>query len=215
MLVCTTIPVVINGWGIYITYYEAFLQNFNNGVSDLFLVNGNHSFKIFAIKAFFPETITNKAGISEKHQIALLISNILIFIFALLAIANSIIASKSGSRIKIILALSSIYFFTHMVSGITWTAHLVTFSFTLIPIFLINNKTEKLFVFFLYALALFLSIEGSDTTGKYIYNLIRQYDVTTIFIVILFLFYSYLILKPKKTENNFLKSKTIDGNGFS
>ena len=94
--------------------------------------------------------------------------------------------------------IASLFLFTHLFSGITWTAHFVTSMFYYLPLFLIDFRKLKipvkvfhvLLIFFVF----FLAVEGSDTTGREVYNFIRLYDVFVLVPLLLFLYYTCGIL---------------------
>jgi hypothetical protein len=97
--------------------------------------------------------------------------------------------------------LASIMLYTHLFAGITWTAHLVTLLFCLIPFLLIDTKSlnrgARISWYFIIGLLVFLGIEGSDTVGEWLYLAIRWYDVFTYLLLGLFLYYSWVVWSRK------------------
>lgn len=212
VIMCLALPALQRGLSKGIDdhqkYYETFLKEFKEGkvVPDL----KNHTIKSFIIKASSKTPNIENINISD-YKIHMAIANIfLLFMFAtiLLAIYKQI---RVNHREFSFLILSAIFIFTHMISGITWSAHLVTAVFWYLPLFLIdwkkfNNPFLKAFHLALIIIAFFLSIEGTDTTGKNVYILLRSFDVFVVYPVVLFFYYLILYFKG---ERNIYKEVTL------
>ena len=120
--------------------------------------------------------------------------NIITLLLMLSLVINGILLFKR-KRYFSLSYLASIILFTHLFSGITWTAHLVTLIFWLLPVLLINWKSlglsGKIAYWAFIFLMVFLGIEGSDTVGEKVYLAIRFYDIHTYLLLGLFIFYSW------------------------
>jgi len=195
VILCVAIPSIqrglSKGFDDHKTYYQTFLREFKEGrvIPDL----KNHTIKTFLIKAGEENPITEKIAISE-YKTQMRFANI----FLLIMLASLSFAIYRQIRFNhgefSFLILSAIFIFTHMISGITWAAHFVTSIFWYLPLFLTDwkkfgNSYLKICHIFLIIVTFFLAIEGSDTTGKYLYTLLRSFDVFVIFPVILFFYY--------------------------
>jgi hypothetical protein len=189
-----------NGINDHLIYYQTFLREFKEGkvIPDL----KNHTIKSFFIKAIDKTAHTDTINISD-YKAQMRISNIILLIMLVVlsgAIYSQVTRHERGFSFMI---LSAIFIFTHMISGITWAAHLVTSLFWFLPLFLIDWKKftgpyQRVFHFFLIFIALFLAIEGSDTTGKSLYTFLRTFDVFVIYPVILFFYYMYWYFKGER-----------------
>jgi hypothetical protein len=129
--------------------------------------------------------------------------NILTLLLFLILVINGIILFKQ-KRYFSLAYLSSIILFTHLFSGITWTAHMVTLIFCLLPVLLIERKSLRLSGKTAYwgfiGLMVFLGIEGSDTVGERIYLAIRFYDVYTCLLLGLFIFCSWVVMDKRSAS---------------
>ena len=100
--------------------------------------------------------------------------------------------------------LASIILFTHLFAGITWTAHLVTLIFCLLPVLLIEVNSLKISGKIAYwtfiGLMVFLGIEGSDTVGEKVYLAIRFYDIYTYLLLGLFIYYSWIVIDRRSSS---------------
>ena len=198
VFLCLAVPSLQRGLSAGIEdhkiYYETFLKEFKEGkvIPDL----KNHTIKTFLVKA--SDKTTNNGSINNSdYKMQMTIANIILMImFASLSLAiyRQI---RINQREFSFLILSAIFIFTHMISGITWAAHLVTSVFWYLPLFLIDWKRfyfsyQKVFHILLIVIAIFLAIEGSDTTGKNLYVFLRSFDVFVVYPVILFFYYLIL-----------------------
>jgi hypothetical protein len=198
---CVFIPSIQRGVGKglndHITYYEVFLKEFQHG--KLKVSEKVHTLKSFMFKAFIPETRNRDINSSEYPQLNT-ISNIIILALLGFLLYLGWFQLRKGQLHSAIPFISCVLIFTHLVSGITWTAHLVTMQFSYLPLFLINrheiqNKAHGIFHLFLIGIALLLAIEGSDTTGKLLYSAIRTWDIFVLFPLVLFVYYSWMVTR--------------------
>ncbi|MEO0895193.1 MAG: glycosyltransferase family 87 protein [Bacteroidota bacterium] len=192
-IICMGIPVAVRGIEIYQVYYEFFLEEFAKGV--VWVSANNHGLKSAVYKVFLPWG-TKVNLFPEQAPLASVVSNLLLLLVLILTIMTAWKAIKSRDPLRLILAFSCIMIFSHMVSGITWTAHLVSLLFILVPLLLQMDRKkrrgEQVVFVGLMAIALILSIEGSDTTGRFFYELVRTYDLFTLFLLSLLVYFTYL-----------------------
>ncbi len=175
----------------HITYYKTFLTEFGEGkVVDIGM---NHTLRAFMLKAFAPETRDRDVYLDDYPGISTISRLALLALFVGLA-AALVIQIRRGEGVLSVPFVACLFIFTHLFSGITWTAHLVTSMFYYLPLFLIDYRKLKtpvrVFHFVLIFLVFFLAVEGSDTTGKMIYTFIRTYDL---FVVVPLLLFGYYI----------------------
>jgi hypothetical protein len=205
-LLCLTLPVSTRGWDMWVQdhvdNYEILVKQYiieGRIVAD----QANHSLKAGVIKTFYPETRTNENVSTKDYAGIIKMLTMLQVLMLLMLIINAIILKRR--KISFSLAyLASIILFTHLFSGITWTAHLVTLIFCLLPVLLINwkalNMQGKIAYWLFIGLMVFLGIEGSDTVGEKIYQAIRFYDIYTYLLLGLFIFYSWLVISKRSTN---------------
>ncbi|MCX2745345.1 glycosyltransferase family 87 protein [Mangrovivirga sp. M17] len=206
VLLCFLIPFLIKGWQVYVNYYEFFLKKAQNQAAEGLISYTNHSLMAFIVKLIAPETINKSVG-SEIMEQAAFYRNIILLGLIILISAVIIISIRRKNNITNLFVFAILFCFTHLVSTITWTAHLVTFMYILLPLFLtqrefVRLKWEKIFIYLLIIIAFFLGIEGSDTTGKLLYNVLRTYDIFTLYLIVVLLYYSGKIFFSKDLKQN-------------
>jgi hypothetical protein len=198
-VLCFTLPVSTRGWNMWVQdhvdNYEILVKQYileGRVVAD----QANHSLKAGFIKTFYPETRTNENVSTKDYAGIIQALTILQVLLLLILIFNAILLNRKKKYFSLAY-LASILLFTHLFSGITWTAHLVTLIFCLLPVLLINVKSlktpGKIAYWVFIVLMVFLGIEGSDTVGEKIYLAIRFYDIYTYLLLGLFFFCSWLI----------------------
>ncbi|MTI29807.1 glycosyltransferase family 87 protein [Xanthovirga aplysinae] len=201
-LFCLSIPLLFRGlergMNDYYYYYNLFIEGYMDG--QLIVKNTNHNLKSFLMKIFYPES-NSQIVFSKDFKTLFTLANLGLFIMALVLVGNGLAQHKQ--KIKVSLAnLGALFIFSHLASGITWSAHLVSAMFFFMPLFLFNFQLlrgfHKTIHLFLMGIALFIGIEGSDTTGKTLYEFIRRYDIFVLFPLILFFYYSYLLHSGKE-----------------
>jgi hypothetical protein len=205
-VLCLTLPMSTRGWNMWIQdhvdNYEILVKQYileGRIVAD----QANHSLKAGFIKTFYPETRTNE-NVSVKDYTGILrVLNILTVILFLVLVINGILLGRRKKYFSLAY-LASIILFTHLFAGITWTAHLVTLIFCLLPVLLIDvkslNEVGKVAYWAFIGLMVFLGIEGSDTVGEKIYLAIRFYDIYTYLLLGLFIFYSWLVIDKRSSS---------------
>ena len=205
-VLCLTIPISMRGWDQWkqdhVDFYEILVKQYvlkGRIVAD----QVNHSLKAGFIKTFYPETRTNENISTADYPGFVKVMNILTMLLFLTLIINGIVLYRRKKYFSLAY-LSSILLFTHLFSGITWTAHIVTLIFCLLPVLLINvkslNPLGKIAYWAFIALMVFLGIEGSDTVGEKIYLAIRFYDVFTYLLLGLFIYYSWLVADRRSSS---------------
>jgi len=205
-ILCLTIPMSTRGWSMWIQdhvdNYEILVKQYileGRIVAD----RANHSLKAGFVKTFYPETRDNENVSPDDYAGINRVLTILQVLMLLTLIFNAILL-KRRKRYFSLAYLASIIIFTHLFAGITWTAHLVTLIFCLIPVLLIEvkslNNPGKIAFWAFIALMVLLGIEGSDTVGEKVYLAIRFYDIYTYLLLGLFVFYSWLVIEKRSTS---------------
>ena len=205
-VLCLTVPISMRGW----EHWKRDHVDFYEILVDQYIVEGrivadqvNHSLKAGLIKTFYPETRTDENVSPDDYPGFIMAMNIITLLLLIALVINGILL-KRRKRDFSLAYLASIILFTHLSSGITWTAHMVTLIFCLLPVLLINVKslkmTGKVAYWSFIVLMVFLGIEGSDTVGERIYLTIRFYDVYTYLILGLFIFTSWLVMDRRASS---------------
>ena len=198
-MICLSLPIPFRGpdrWvQDHVDQYEKVLTPY--------LMNGrivanypNHNLKAGLVKTFHPESrdIVNVFG--NQYPTTSKIISILQLLFLGILIMNGILLRRR--KIAFNLAyLASIMLFIHLISGLTWNAHLVTLMLCLLPVLLIDVKKlrspGKIAYYFALTFLFLMAIEGRDTFGEKIYYAIRSYDFYTYMLIGLFLFCSWVV----------------------
>jgi hypothetical protein len=198
-VICLSIPAPFRGMERWV---DDHVDHYENVISPYMLkgrivaTKTNHSLKAGIVKAFHSESRGNSAVYPEQYPVTIRFISILQLILLAVLVINGIILKRR--KIYFSLAyLASILLFMNLISGLTWSAHMVTLMFCLLPVVLMDTGKlpirGKIFYYISLALFLFLCIEGSDTTGEKIYQAIRDYDVYTFLLLGLFLFCSWVV----------------------
>jgi hypothetical protein len=204
--ICLTIPMSTRGWNMWIQdhvdNYEILVKQYileGRIVAD----QANHGLKAGFIKTFYPETRTNE-NVSTTEYAGIIRVLTILQVLLLLTLVYGAVLLKRRKRYFSLAYLASIIIFTHLFAGITWTAHLVTFIFCLLPVLLIDvkllNTQGKIAYWAFIVLMIFLGIEGSDTVGEQVYLAIRFYDIYTYLLLGLFVFYSWLVIDKRSSS---------------
>ena len=197
--ICLTLPMAFRGADNWITdheeYYEWFISTYikeGRIVAD----RANHSLVAGTIKTFHPASRDNEHVYPGDYPVTTRIISIIHMLLLAMIIVNGILLFRRKTGFSLTF-LASILLFTHLYSGITWTAHMVTLLFCLLPVLLIDVKTlgkpGRISWWLFIAMMVFLGIEGSDTVGEKIYLAIRFHDVYTLLLLGLFLFCSWMV----------------------
>jgi hypothetical protein len=205
-LLCLTLPMTTRGWDMWI---QDHLDNYEILVRQYILEGrivadqANHSLKAGLIKTFYPDTRTNENVSVKDYTGYIRAVNILTILLFLILVINGILLKRRKKYFSLAY-LAAILLFTHLFSGITWTAHLVTLIFCLLPVLLIELRTlrtpGKVTYWIFIALMVFLGIEGSYTVGEWIYLAIRFYDIYTYLLLGLFIFCSWLVMNRRSSS---------------
>ena len=161
----------------------------------------NHTLKAFIFKVMHPE-VWDQFVYGANYPLASMLSNSLLLLMGITLVIVAVYQYKKNHSLSLAV-LSCILIFTHQVSGITWTAHLVTAMLFYLPLFLIDprklpNQFIKGLHWFLIGMAFFLGIEGKDVTGESLYLALRHVDVFTLYPIALFVYYICLILTGRE-----------------
>lgn len=197
------LPGLLRGFGTYlqdhISYYHTFLQQVQEGL--VITTHTNHTLKAFIFKVMHPE-VWDQFVYEAAYPTASLLSNILLLLMAVTLVVLAVYQYRKNQSLSLAV-LACIFIFTHQVSGITWTAHLVTAMLFYLPLFLVDsrklpNRLLKGVHWFLIGLAFFLGIEGKDITGEALYLALRHVDIFTLYPIALFAYYACLIFSGKE-----------------
>ena len=156
----------------------------------------NHNLKAGLVKTFLPESRGDGHYYLEQQHMISRIKTVLQFMFLGILILNGALLYRR--KIPFSLAyLASILLFAHLISGLTWSAHLVTLMYCLLPVLLIDVKklrrTGKIVFYFTLSFLIVLGFAGSDTFGERVFRAIQVYDLYTLLLVGLFLFCSWVV----------------------
>jgi len=203
VILCLTVPASFRGGKLWINDNLEYVQGFMNNYvleGEILVYKVNHGLKAAALKAFSPEARAIESVYPEDYPMANRLISLILLAFLGIIIVNGFLLFRRKTYFSIAY-LGSILLFTHLYSGLTWTAHLVTLMFTLLPVLLIDikrlSKSGKIGFYFFIALIVFLGIEGSDTLGKNVYTAIHIYDVHTCLLLGLFFFSSWVVFSKR------------------
>lgn len=194
------IPVIFRGIEPYIRYYEAFLQNYKDG--GLVLGYSNSNLRTFFLKVFHPDAMREKL-ILDEFTSTLHTANIVTVFLSVILLYCIYLSIRRRKPWVFLMVSAQVIIFSHLVSGITWSAHLVTSMFYLFPFFLID-KTQlrslaaRIVYYLLFGICIFLAIEGKDVVGKSLFKLLRMYDIFTIHLLIFFFYYAFMVVFNRK-----------------
>jgi hypothetical protein len=206
LVLCLTIPMSTRGWNMWIQdhgdNYEILVKQYivdGRIVAD----RANHSLKAGIMKTFFTETRDNENVSTDDYAGILRVLTILQILLLLTLVLGAVLL-KRRKRYFSLAYLASIILFTHLFAGITWTAHLGTLIFCLLPVLLIEVNSLKISGKIAYwtfiGLMVFLGIEGSDTVGEKVYLAIRFYDIYTYLLLGLFIYYSWIVIDRRSSS---------------
>ncbi len=198
-IICICIPAPFRGLELWVNDH---VEHFEKVITPYVLkgrvvtTKTNHNLKAGIVKAFHPESRDKSDVFPDYHPITFKYITILQFILLGVLVFNGIILKRR--RVYFSLAyLASILLFMNLVSGLTWSAHMVTMIFCLLPLVLIDTRRLQLkgktFYYLIFAMFLFLLIEGVDTTGVKINHLVLYYDIFTLQLLGFFFFCSWVV----------------------
>lgn len=192
------LPIIWRGWQLGIQdlcdYYVSFLEPFQQGRVEPKLQNYALSAALY--KWFVPLSVSSPYfspivrisadSIAVIYKIILVLS-VSSFLF-ILAYSRFVIKKISVHEISFLLL------FTHLISGITWEYHLVSFLVVYAVYFSTEirtkNRTQKVMDFLLLVCMVFNAIVGMDTVGKQMYYMSCGYSFLTLLMLFL-LIYSF------------------------
>jgi len=184
----------------YKEYYVEFLSAFKNGKVIPTYTNQNVTASVYrAFMGSDKKEDVPKLGAQEVSRAKQII--FIINIFFLTAYLLIVVPLKRKGT-NVLLDISSIVLVMHLISGITWKAHLVTFQFVLVYFLLIDYKCLKAYGKTLYYSVFVLigicGLESSDILGPYIHKQIGFYNLFVWLMFFLLTFYMYATFKSPK-----------------
>ncbi|KPK96142.1 hypothetical protein AMJ80_01715 [bacterium SM23_31] len=195
-VLCLILPVMLRGIepGIQdmADYYHKIVRPFKGGKVDTSFQNQNVAGTIYRMTR--PSTNTQNYNyryipLSEETAAAVYKSSVLL-IFALFT-ANLIFLRIKHAGISA-LEISSVFLTGHLLSALTWKAHLVTLLFVFTAFFAIDRKTfaiqYKAVLYFLFCMILFIGSTGKDIVGAKLHFYIGGFSITAWTLLLLFLF---------------------------
>lgn len=202
-LACLLLPSIMRGPSMLIQDYESYYNDFLKEYvveGSIITEIGNHSLKGAVFKAIHPESRDSSPINPEDYPQTIMVINIIQASLLFLLIVNGFIMYRR--KVPWSLAyLASIILFTHIYSGITWTAHLVTITFCVLPFLLVEVKQIKpgqgILYYAGFIFLFFLAIEGSYLVGKKGSLFLRYHDIISYMIMGLFLFNSWVVMSRK------------------
>jgi len=203
VVICLTLPIPFRGMEQWVQDHKDHYEN----VFRPFILDGeivaeptNHNLKAGLVKTFHPESRTIVYVNAEQYPGISILIHVLLMVFLAILVVNGVLLYRRKVSFSLPY-MASILLFAHLMSGLTWAAHMVTMMFCLLPVALIEagrlKRPGKIVLYVMYVFLLFLGFEGTDTFGLEIYRAIRAYDVYTYLMIGLFFFYSWLIWNKK------------------
>ena len=210
LFLCLATPIIQRGWQIGIAdlqeYYESFLEPFQEGRVVTTYKNQNLA---ASIHRMFTET-DDELGL-DYHWILLDKESVQLIVYAAYALFS--LALFAGWWVQSHkLRQPGLYFFamllayTHLMSGISWSAHLVSFLMILVPFFLLEIKHRSLsFRILYYGLWIwiaFAGIVGKDTMGNLMHHYAGGYNLIAGLLAFLFFFYLFLAYEENRRSTH-------------
>lgn len=202
--ICIILPIIPRGFEQGFTdlvgYYDSFLNFHLSGKVDSVFRNQNLAATIWRITV----VETNSDGF-HYHLFDLspkLVKNITRFLnLSLIITAFGLVAWKRKTlRSFNWLEPAFILLTAHLISGLTWRGHLLTFIIVLLPLCL-ARPTQILHKVVTYGLITFfiaLNFIGRDLLGYDLYHYISGYGILTWGMLLLYLWYAYLLITGTK-----------------
>ena len=198
--VCLLLPAISRGPSLLVQDYQDYYQRFIKA----YVIDGrivadpvNHSLKAGVMKTFHPEVRGNDHVSPSEYPSTMMILNIMLLAMAAVILIIGIILKRRGVLFSLSF-IASILLFTHLYSNLTWTAHMVTMIYCILPLLLLRYDTLRLpmksLYFLVMGILLFLALEGKDLVGTKIYDFLRFNDIFTLMLLGMFLFTSWTSL---------------------
>ena len=209
-VICLSLPLLLRGIdrGVndYISYYDSFLESYQKGKVEDNYLNQNIAGSIHRL--FLPSENEEKLNYQLFNVSRSTVDKIIVisYIILLIIILTSFIISRIRNRGMTLFDFASIFIFTHLVSILTWKAHLVTLLFIFLTFFLIKLKKQsfvfKLIYYFLVVFIVLLGVSSIRIEGERLHYYLAGYSLIVFLLLSLFIIYEYaLIFRPRLLED--------------
>jgi len=195
MVTCFILPIALRGanQGIqdYKDYYTVVWKPFLHGNVVPSAPNQNLAGMIFRMTRYYQNNQNydyHYVPLSEEasHTIIKTVSGILFTAFILY------LGYQAYKKYPITaLEVSAVFIASHLLSTITWRAHLVSLLFIFAAVFLVDRRRlsyyQRIFLYIIYAMIGIISVTGRDLVGTYIYFHLSGYSFVSWTLILLFI----------------------------
>lgn len=205
VLICFSLPVVTRGIDRGVQdikeYYETFLAPFKEGRVEVGIENQGLASALY--KVFTVTDGGTKYGyfITELSLPTLKLITKVITLLLLLLYGAVLIYSKYIRKSVSLLEISFILLFTHLVSGVAWEYHFVSFGFVFTVLFaqFLNATKKERYIFYpLLFFAFVNDIIGSSTVGFAMYYKSCGYSLLTIMTFMVAIFQAWCFFSKRR-----------------
>jgi len=195
-LLCLILPVVFRGIEPGIQdmsdYYRKIVRPFREGKVDISFQNQNAAGTIYRMtRPSNNEQNYNYRYIPLSEAAAAAVYKSSVILIFVLFIANLTYLRVKHTGISA-LEICSVFLIGHLLSGITWKAHLVTLLFVFMAFFIIDYKTFskpcKAIMYFLFCMIFFIGSTGKDIVGSKLHFYIGGFSIIAWTLLFLLLF---------------------------
>jgi len=204
-IICFSLPVLLRGFDTgmqdWKEYNRSFLSTFQEGKVVTSYTNQNLAAALYrmALPIDNSENLNYQiASLSEKtvEEFYKIISVLILILF----IGNIVFLRIKRADITAF-EISSIFLVGHLLSGITWKAHLVTFIFIFMTFFSVDYKALKNFpkavMYFIAFLIALVGLTGRDVIGSTLHYYSGGYSIIVWMMVMLFMCSIWFSIKPR------------------
>ncbi len=194
LVVCLSLPLFIRGVNAGVrdisSYYLVSRQSFQQGRVVTNYTNQNLAALIYRMTSPSPkEENTSYRYIPVSENTTRLIYRSAFALLFFVAVIN-LITLRAKKRPILVFEICSIFLIGHLLSGITWKAHLVTLFFVYFCYFSLNLRGKSYYVrssvYFIWFLIGFVGMLGKDVVGRTLHYYIGGYSVVGWMLLLLF-----------------------------